>query len=79
MIFGYADDALARLVALQERPAAQDPYTRLWLDCGRAAALLEKHQIAEAQAILDAALPRFREIGELRREAVVLDLQAFGG
>ena len=61
---------------MRERPAAQDPYIRLWLDCGRAAALLDKRQIAEAQAILDVALPRFREIGDLRREAVVLELQA---
>ncbi|MFL5803088.1 MAG: hypothetical protein ACJ8CR_15290 [Roseiflexaceae bacterium] len=76
LIFGYADDALALLAELRERPAAHDPYTRLWLDCGRAAALLDKRQIAAAQAILDEALLRFRELGDVRREAVVLELQA---
>jgi tetratricopeptide (TPR) repeat protein len=76
LIFGYPDDALAQLDELRQRPAAQDPYTRLWLNCGRAAALLHKGQVAEAQAILDDALPRFREIGDVRREAVVLGLQA---
>jgi tetratricopeptide (TPR) repeat protein len=76
LIFGYADDALAQLQALRDLPSTRDPYARLWLDCGRAAALLAQGHVAQARAILDDALPRFREIGDLRREAAVLALQA---
>jgi tetratricopeptide (TPR) repeat protein len=76
LIFGYADDALKRLDALRALPTARDPYVRLWIDCGRAAALLAKGQLAEARALLAEALPRFREIGDIRREAAVLALQA---
>jgi tetratricopeptide (TPR) repeat protein len=76
LIFGYVDDALKRLDALRMLPAARDPYVRLWIDCGRAAALLAKGQVADARAILDEALPRFRELGDIRREAAVLALQA---
>jgi tetratricopeptide (TPR) repeat protein len=76
LIFGYAGDALARLNALREQTAARDPYARLWIDCGRAAALLDQGHAAEARAILDSALPQFQEIGDVRREAAVLALQA---
>jgi tetratricopeptide (TPR) repeat protein len=76
LIFGYADDALNQLDGLRALPAAGDPYVRLWIDCGRAAALLAKGQVAEGRALLDEALPRFRELGDIRREAAVLALQA---
>jgi tetratricopeptide (TPR) repeat protein len=76
LIFGYEEDTLAHLDALRERPAARDPYTRLWIDTARAWALLARGQITEAKALLAEALPRFQEIGDVRREAVVLALQA---
>ncbi len=76
LLFGYADDALKWLDALRALPSAQDPYVRLWIDCGRAAALLAQGQVADARVLLDEALPRFREIGDIRREAAVLALQA---
>jgi tetratricopeptide (TPR) repeat protein len=76
LLFGYADDALKRLDALRALPAARDPYVQLWIDCGRAAALLAQDHVAEGRALLDDALPRFRELGDIRREAAVLALQA---
>jgi tetratricopeptide (TPR) repeat protein len=75
-IFGDYDDALTRLTDLQKRPAARDPYVWLWLNCKRAAVMIDQKRLSEAQTILNEALPRFRELGDLRREAVVLELQA---
>jgi tetratricopeptide (TPR) repeat protein len=76
LIFGYEEDALAQLDGLRDRPPARDLYTRAWIDCARAMALLAKGRTAEVQPLLDEALARFREIGDLRREAAVLALQA---
>jgi len=75
LLFDYTDDALAQLDALRARPAAQDIDRRAWIDSLRAAALHERGNTEEAQAILVEALARFREIGDMRGEAIVLALQ----
>jgi tetratricopeptide (TPR) repeat protein len=77
MLFGYTDDALAKLDELRTRPAAQDVYRRAWIDCGRAAALLLNEDTTAAKPLLAAALERFREVGDLRREATVRALQSY--
>lgn len=76
LLFGYVDDALAQLDALRARPAAQDPYRRAWIDCYRAAALLDKGDLAGARALLADALARFKAVGDIRREAAALALQS---
>ena len=74
-LFGYPGDALARLDRLRAAPTASSPYRRVWIDRGRAAALLDQGQIADALAILAPALACFRELGDPRGEAAVLALQ----
>lgn len=74
-LFGYSDDALARLDQLRAAPVARSPYPRAWIDRRRAAALLDQGQIDAAQAILTPALAFFRELGDPRGEAAVLALQ----
>lgn len=75
LLFGYADEALARLDELRAGLAPQDTYRRLWLDSDRAAALIARGDIASAQAILAATLAGFRAVGDFRGEAAVLALQ----
>ena len=74
-LFGYPGDALARLDRLQSTLVARSPYPRAWIDCRRAAALLDQGQIDAALALLAPALALFRELGDPRGEAAVLALQ----
>ncbi len=75
LLFGYADQALAWLDQLRARLAPQDTYRRLWVDNDRAAALIERGDIAAAQQILAETLAGFRAVGDFRGEAAALALQ----
>jgi tetratricopeptide (TPR) repeat protein len=74
-LFGYPGEALARLHKLRAGRAAGSPYPRAWIDCGRAAALLDRGDVDGAMAVLEPALAFFRELGDPRGEAAVLALQ----
>ncbi|MCG8349635.1 MAG: hypothetical protein MI924_17870 [Chloroflexales bacterium] len=73
--FGYHDKALQQLEALLQRPEAQDPYRRDWLQCSMADCYLKLGDVGSAQLILANALKNFRALGDIRREAAVLALQ----
>lgn len=73
--FGYHDKALQQLEALLQRPEAQDPYRRDWLQCSMADCYLKLGDVGSAQMILANALKNFRALGDIRREAAVLALQ----
>jgi hypothetical protein len=75
LLFGYAEEALARLDELLARPAAQDAYLRLWIEGDRALALIELGRLEEARDTLAAPLAGFRAIGDYRGEAAMLALQ----
>ncbi len=72
LIFGYPQQSLELLDTLLRRPAAEDRYTRAWIQRDRANALLELDDQAGAQMLLDDAQVAFREVGDIRREAGVL-------
>lgn len=74
LIFGYPEDALARLDALLKHPAADDPYKRAWIQRDRASALVRLGELDQARALLDQSLATFRNVGDIRREAAVLTL-----
>lgn len=74
LLFGYPDEALARLDALLKHPAAEDPYARAWIQRDRASALMHQGKLSQAQALLKHSLATFREVGDIRREAAVLTL-----
>ncbi len=82
-VFGYPDDALRTLDALREQTPPYDGYARAWIDRDRAAALIERGDLAAARPLLDGALAQFRALGDIRGEAAVLTLQgraaALGG
>ncbi|HEU4322836.1 MAG TPA: hypothetical protein VFS21_06765 [Roseiflexaceae bacterium] len=72
LIFGYPQQSLELLDSLLRRPAAEDRYTRAWIQRDRANALLELDDLPGAQMLLDDAQAAFREVGDVRREAGVL-------
>lgn len=76
LIFGHTDDAQALLNELSIRPVAADPYRRAWIESIRAMVLLDRGDVDESQLLLTTALTHFREVGDVRREAVVLALQS---
>lgn len=75
-LFGYPAAALAQIDQAKTRAAAQDPYRQAWLDWVRAAALLDRGDVAEAQPIVETIVGRFRGVGDVRREAAALGLKA---
>ncbi|MCU0492542.1 MAG: tetratricopeptide repeat protein [Chloroflexaceae bacterium] len=74
-LFGYPTEALARLTALLERPPAQEPYRRAELLVSMAACQLDLNKPADAQKLLNEALPIFRALGDVRNESMALALQ----
>ncbi|GAB4193854.1 MAG: hypothetical protein OHK0022_09230 [Roseiflexaceae bacterium] len=72
LIFGYPQESLALLDSLLRRPAAEDRYTRAWIQRDRANAMLKLKAETTAQILLEEAQAAFREVGDIRREAGVL-------
>jgi tetratricopeptide (TPR) repeat protein len=74
LIYGYTDEAQARIERLMERPAARDPYRRAWLQRSLAECRLAVGAPDQARRLLADSLRLFRDMGDVRREAVVMML-----
>lgn len=75
LLYGYHDEARAAVEGLLARPEARDPYRRAWLQRSLAECLLAAGATTEASVLLAEARAVFKELGDTRREAVVLTLQ----
>lgn len=75
LIYGYHSEARATLEELLRRPEARDPYRRAWLQRSLAECHLATGDVGSAQLLLKEALGVFKELGDVRREAVVRYLQ----
>ncbi|NTW97375.1 MAG: hypothetical protein HGB28_02370 [Oscillochloris sp.] len=74
-LYGYHEEARAKVEALLKRQPARDPYWRAWLERTLAECYLAANNTGSAQVLLTNALAVFREFGDVRREATILMLQ----
>jgi tetratricopeptide (TPR) repeat protein len=75
LLYGYAGEARAAIEGLLARPEARDPYRKAWLQRSLAECHLALGDVGSAQLLLKEALDVFKELGDVRREAVVRYLQ----
>ena len=74
-LYGYHEEARARVEALLKLKLARDPYWRAWLERTLAECHLDAGNTGSAQVLLSSALAVFREFGDVRRETTILMLQ----
>lgn len=75
LLYGYHDEARVAIEELLERREARDPYRKAWLQRSLADCHLMAGDVGSAQVLLAEALGVFKEVGDVRREAAVLNLQ----
>jgi tetratricopeptide (TPR) repeat protein len=75
LIYGYHEEARAQIEGLLKGAEARDPYRRAWLQRSLAECHLAAGDVGSAQILLAQALEVFKELGDVRREAVVRYLQ----
>ena len=75
-LYGYHEEARARVENLLKLTPSRDPYVRAWLERTLAECHLDAGNIGSAQLLLAHALVVFREFGDVRREAAILMLQS---
>ncbi len=75
LLYGYHEEARAAIEALLQTQAARDPYRRAWLQRSLAECHLAAGDVGSAQLLLAQALEVFKELGDVRREAMVRYLQ----